>query len=55
MSQSVSNQCPLGSVYLSGLFSVYAYRLSAWGLPGSGTRVSGWVKRPSAGSYHRAL
>jgi hypothetical protein len=37
---SSSLNIPVGSVYLSGLLSTYAYRFSACGLPGSGTMVS---------------
>ena len=41
-----SMQCPLGSVYFSGLFLVYRYRLNPPELVGSGTIVSGEMKRP---------
>jgi hypothetical protein len=50
MSQAVSSQCPLGSVYFSGLLVTYAYRFSACGFPGSGTNGSALMNRPSAGS-----
>src|SRR4030042_2169095 len=47
--------CPVGSVYRSGLFATYEYRLSAWGLNRFGMMLSGDANTPSEESTHRAL
>jgi hypothetical protein len=50
MSQAVSSQCLLGSIYSRRLLLTYAYRFGAFRFLGSGISGSALMNRPSAGS-----